>query len=291
MNGKGPEDRRPAVNKCAAGTPPGMLEEKQALDARLGRIKHKMVVLSGKGGVGKSSTAVNLACSLARRGLKTGILDVDIHGPNVPKLLGIEGRTIGVEGESMLPFQWSPNLKVMSISFLLRERHTAVIWRGPLKMGAIKQFLKDVKWGDLDWLVVDAPPGTGDEPLSVLQLIEEMDGCVIVTTPQELALLDVEKCITFCEQVERPILGLVENMTHVVCPDCGGRIEMFGPTGGARELAERRGVRYLGEVPFEPLVARLADQGKPAVEAAPDSQVSAAFQKIAEHILQLVEEK
>jgi len=255
---------------------------------RLRNIRHKVVVLSGKGGVGKSTVAVNLAVALAREH-RVGLMDVDIHGPNVPKMLGIEGQTLGVEKESIIPFQWRDNLKVMSIAFLLQGRDSAVIWRGPLKMIAIRQFITDVEWGKLDWLVIDAPPGTGDEPLSVLQLIEDLDGCIIVTTPQEVSLLDVAKCVTFCEKVGRRILGLVENMTHLVCPHCGKKVDLY-PSGGVGRFAEQRGLEVLGSVPFEPQIARLSDEGKPVVVAAPESDTAKAFLALADKVCALLEE-
>jgi len=263
-------------------------EMRRRIMERLCDIRHKVVVLSGKGGVGKSTVAVNLAVALARQH-RVGLMDVDIHGPNVPKMLGIEGQTLGVEKESIIPFQWGDNLKVMSIAFLLQGRDSAVIWRGPLKMIAIRQFITDVEWGKLDWLVIDAPPGTGDEPLSVLQLIEDLDGCIIVTTPQEVALLDVAKCVTFCEKVGRRILGLVENMTHLVCPHCGKKVELY-PSGDVERFAGQRGLKVLGSVPFEPRIARLSDEGKPVVVAAPETDTAKAFLALADKVCSLLED-
>jgi len=260
-------------------------EMRRRIMERLRDIRHKVVVLSGKGGVGKSTVAVNLAVALA----SVGLMDVDIHGPNVPKMLGIEGQTLGVEKESIIPFQWGDSLKVMSIAFLLQGRDSAVIWRGPLKMIAIRQFITDVEWGKLDWLVIDAPPGTGDEPLSVLQLIEDLDGCVIVTTPQEVALLDVAKCVTFCEKVGRRVLGLVENMTHLVCPHCGKKVELY-PSGGVEGFAKQRELEVLARVPFEPQIARLSDEGKPVVVAAPESDTAKAFLALADKVCSLLED-
>ena len=274
-------ERRPEENEQQR-------EMRRRIMERLRNIRHKVVVLSGKGGVGKSTVAVNLAVALAKKH-RVGLMDVDIHGPNVPKMLGIEGQTLGVEKESIIPFGWGDNLKVMSIAFLLQGRDSAVIWRGPLKMIAIRQFITDVEWGKLDWLVIDAPPGTGDEPLSVLQLIEDLDGCIIVTTPQEVALLDVAKCVTFCEKVGRRILGLVENMTHLVCPHCGKKVELY-PSGGVEGFAKQRELEVLARVPFEPQIARLSDEGKPVVVAAPESDTAKAFLALADKVCSLLED-
>jgi Mrp family chromosome partitioning ATPase len=184
--------------------------DRQALQKRLCLIKHKILVLSGKGGVGKSTVAANLAISLTLAGKKVGLLDVDIHGPSIPKLLNLEDRTPQIVDESIIPIELGDNLKVMSLGFLLRGRDDAIIWRGPMKMGAIKQFLQDVEWGNLDYLVIDLPPGTGDEPLSVCQLIDNPDGAIVVTTPQEVALADVRKSIHFCQSLQLPVLGVVK---------------------------------------------------------------------------------
>ena len=195
-------------------------EDDRLLQDRMSHIRHKIVVLSGKGGVGKSTVAVNIAVGLMMSGKKVGLLDVDIHGPSVPTMLGLEKeRAQGADGE-LIPVIWE-NMKVMSLGFLLENQDHAVIWRGPMKMGVIKQFLKDVAWGDLDFLVVDSPPGTGDEPLSVCQLLGTVDGAVIVTTPQKVAAIDVRKSITFCRQLNVPVMGVVENMSGFACPKCG----------------------------------------------------------------------
>ena len=197
-------------------------EEKRELKENLDKIGHKIIVLSGKGGVGKSTVAVNIAVSLSQRGLKVGLLDIDIHGPSIPKLLGIEDEKLyGSELGKLMPIVYGESMKVISIGFLVGKTDDAVIWRGPLKYGAIMQFLKDVSWGELDYLIIDSPPGTGDEPLSVCQLIENPDGAIVVTTPQDLAVIDVRKSITFCNKLNMPILGVIENMNGFVCPHCG----------------------------------------------------------------------
>lgn len=201
--------------------------EEKALSETLSRISHKLVVISGKGGVGKSTIAVNLAYGLAVRGQRVGILDVDIHGPNVAKMLGLDGQrlTAGPRGK-MAPLE-ANTVKVMSMASLLEDPDSPVVWRGPLKMNAIRQFLTEIDWGVLDYLVIDAPPGTGDEPLSVCQLIPDMDGSIIVKTPQEVALLDSRKCVHFSKLLDVPVLGIVENMSGLICPHCGGRIDLF----------------------------------------------------------------
>ena len=227
---------------------------------RMAQIKHKMIVMSGKGGVGKSTVAAYLATSLARRGKAVGLLDTDIHGPSIPKMLGIEDKRIGLMNDTVIPAIVSENLKVMSIAFLLQSRQDAVIWRGPLKMGIIEEFLANVDWGPLDYLIIDSPPGTGDEPLSVCQLIPGLDGAVVVATPQEIALADVEKSIGFCGQVKIPIVGVIENMSGFVCPHCGESVDIF-KTGGAERLARTMGVRFLGRLPMVPEVVDACDRG------------------------------
>jgi Mrp family chromosome partitioning ATPase len=257
--------------------------DRQRLHRRLCRIEHKVLVLSGKGGVGKSTVAVNLAVALMGRGKRVGLLDVDIHGPSVPTMLALEGEQILSEGDCLLPVELG-ELKVMSIGFLLRRREEAVIWRGPLKMGVIKQFLKDVEWGDLDYLIVDAPPGTGDEPLSVCQLIEDADGAIIVTTPQEVALASVRKSITFCRQLGLRVLGVVENMSGFVCPHCGTKTEVFLAGGGERMAREMK-VPFLGRIPLEAGISVSGDNGRPFVSAATVSETTTAFENIVRSIL------
>jgi ATP-binding protein involved in chromosome partitioning len=257
--------------------------DRQKLHRRLCRIEHKVLVLSGKGGVGKSTVAVNLAVALAGKGKRVGLLDVDIHGPSVPTMLALEGEQLLSEGDSLLPVELG-ELKVMSIGFLLRRREEAVIWRGPMKMGVIKQFLQDVEWGDLDYLIVDAPPGTGDEPLSVCQLIEDADGAIIVTTPQEVALASVRKSITFCRQLDLRVLGVVENMSGFVCPHCGTKTEVFLAGGGERMAREMK-VPFLGRIPLETGISLSGDNGRPFVHAAPASGPATVFENIVRSIL------
>ena len=262
--------------------------ERQALQSRMCQIKQKVLVLSGKGGVGKSTVAVNLAAALAMAGKKVGLLDIDIHGPSVPKLLNMEEARAISGGNALVPVKVPCDnsiLKVMSIGFLLPKRDDAVIWRGPMKYGIIKQFLTDVEWGELDYLVVDSPPGTGDEPLSVVQLIENADGAVIVTTPQQVAVQDVRKCVTFCRQLNLPVLGVVENMSGFTCPKCGEHLQIFGSDGG-RVMAQEMGVPYLTAIPIETDVVASGENGKPIVQSHPHSETAKAVGRIVRQIIE-----
>ena len=246
-------------------------------------IKHKIVVLSGKGGVGKTTVATNLAVSFAKRGKNAGILDVDIYGPNVPKLLGLEGQHPTVVGESINPIIGPQDIKVMSMGFLLRKDDDAVAWRGPLVAKAITQFLSDVRWGELDVLVVDLPPGTGDEILSILQSIPDIDGVVIVSTPQEVAVLDARRAIQLVEKMGVPVLGIVENMSEFVCPKCGEVYKIFGE-GAAKKAAEEYGIDHLGTLPLDPRVITLSDEGTPFVIKEPESKVAHAFSDLVDKL-------
>ena len=249
-------------------------------------VKYKFLVLSGKGGVGKSSIAVNLAVWLSMQGKNVGLLDIDIHGPSVPKLLNLEHMNIQAMDDKMMPVDYSNNLKVISVGFLLRSKADALIWRGPMKHNVIKQFVTDVFWGDLDYLVVDCPPGTGDEPLSIAQLLGRIDGAIIVTTPQQLAVVDVKKCITFCRQLNLPVLGVVENMSGLVCPHCNQHIEVFTGNGG-EEMARDFKVPLLGKIPIDPALAHACDIGKPFVDAAYKNLTAEAIRSVFEPLLQI----
>lgn len=241
-----------------------MQAEQEQIAQNLKRIKHQILVLSGKGGVGKSSIAVNLAVWLSMLGKKVGLLDIDIHGPSIPKLLNLEGRRLQGEGNKIEPVLYNNTLKVVSIGFLIPDENAALIWRGPMKHSIIKQFVSDVCWGDLDYLVIDCPPGTGDEPLSVVQLLGEADGAVVVTTPQQLAVADVKKCITFCKQLNLTVLGIIENMSGFVCPHCNQSTDIFKGDGG-RQMAKDFDVPFLGSVPIDPNMVPAADLGKPFI--------------------------
>jgi ATP-binding protein involved in chromosome partitioning len=270
--------------------------EREAIELRMSQVKHRILVLSGKGGVGKSTVACYLSLSLALAGRRVGLLDVDIHGPSIPKMLGLEGRTPEITPRTMLPISYGKNLKVMSMGFLLPSDRDAVIWRGPLKMGAIKQFLRDVEWGPLDYLVIDSPPGTGDEPLSVCQLIPArrqgstfLDGALIVTTPQELSLVDVRKSISFCRKLQMPVLGVIENMSGFVCPNCGHETQIF-KSGGGERMAREMGVPFLGQIPIDARVVDASDAGESYLAAYPDSPAASAFNRAIQPILNMKRE-
>ncbi|MDD5728814.1 MAG: Mrp/NBP35 family ATP-binding protein [Victivallales bacterium] len=260
--------------------------ERQELARRMCAVKHKIVVLSGKGGVGKSTVAVNLALALSLEGFKVGLLDVDIHGPSIPTMLNLKNVRIMQGHKGIVPVQVGPNLKVISVAFFLENQDQAVIWRGPMKMGVIKQFLKDVDWGELDFLVVDCPPGTGDEPLSVIQLINNIDGALVVTTPQEVAAADVRRSIAFCAKLEMPVIGVIENMSGFRCPKCNEVTHIFRE-GGGKKLAAEMKVKFLGSVPIDPAIAEAGDKGTPFVRAFADSGSAEEFAKIIEPIIAL----
>jgi len=253
-----------------------METEQAQVRQRMAQIKHKILVLSGKGGVGKSTVAVNLAVSLSLAGKPTGLLDIDIHGPSVPKILNLEGRTVQAMPDAILPIEAGKNLKVMSIGFLLASRDDAVIWRGPMKYRMIQQFLREVERGELDYLIIDSPPGTGDEPLSIIQLLENADGAVVVTTPQEVALSDVRKSITFCRSLNLPVLGVLENMSGFICPKCGERTDIF-KSGGGENMAMSMNVPFLGRIPIDPQIVDACDAGQPYVDKYRESQAAQAF--------------
>ena len=255
---------------------------RQALDRRMCGVKNKIIVMSGKGGVGKSTTAVNLALALVQQGKKVGLLDIDLHGPSIPKMLGLEGQHPDADENGIYPLE-AAGLKLMSIGFLIESTSDAMIMRGPMKHGAIQQLLADVVWGDLDYLLLDCPPGTGDEPLSAVQLLGPHSAAVVVTTPQDVALTDVEKSLSFCRELKLPVLGLIENMSGFICPHCGERSDIF-KSGGAQKLADKTGTVVLAQVPFEPLVVIGGDSGMPHILAYPDSATSVTMLGVAETI-------
>lgn len=240
------------------------LEQQGRLKRNLAKIKHKLIVISGKGGVGKTTVAVNLAYELALKGNKTGILDVDIHGPNIAKMLGIEGRKLTGSEWGIEPIEVLSGLKAVSLALLLDNADQPVIWRGPLKMLTIKQFLSDVNWGELDYFIVDSPPGTGDEPLSVCQLIPDLNGAIIVTTPQDVAVLDSRKCVMFAKELKIPVIGVIENMSGFICPFCKKEIDLFG-AGGGKKSADDLKVPFLGSIAMEPEIVKLGDSGQPFI--------------------------
>ena len=255
------------------------------LRARMDRVGRKILVLSGKGGVGKSTVAANLAASLAAAGKKVGLLDVDLHGPSIPKILGLDGERIAVNPDGdIAPIQVAENLWVVSVGLLLDSANDAVIWRGPMKYNVIRQFLKDVAWGRLDYLVIDSPPGTGDEPLAVVQLVGEGAWAIVVTTPQDLAVADVRRSVSFCRTLSLHVAGIVENMSGLVCPHCGQVVELF-KTGGGEKLAAETGVPFLGRIPLDPQIVVSGDAGRPFVLAFADSPAAKAFASVVNPIL------
>ena len=261
------------------------------IEASLGRIRNKILVMSGKGGVGKSSVAAYLSVALAKKNKKVGLMDVDLHGPSIPRMLGLKGTVgQGTNGGKATPIQYLPNLQVISVEPLMGEdKDAATIWRGPLKIGVIRQFISDIQWNDLDYLIIDSPPGTGDEPLTVAQTIPGAKA-LIVTTPQEISLADVRKSIRFCRQVHMEILGLVENMSGLTCPHCGKAIDLFKSNGGML-TAKRENLRLLGSLPIEPLVVTGADEGDMSILENMEIPFSKSFNTIVEEIMEITEGK
>ena len=261
-------------------------EQEAKVKDSLDKIKNKFIVMSGKGGVGKTSTSVNLSIALANRGFKVGIMDVDLHGPDVPRMLGLGGMLDLNQNRKLNPAKVSDNLKAVSIESLTPSKDEAIIWRGPIKYSAIQQFIGDVEWGDLDFLIIDSPPGTGDEPLTVAQTIKDAKA-IIVTTPQEVALADVRKSISFCKTVKMDIFGIIENMSGLPCPHCGETINLFG-SGGGEKTALTSGLTFLGSIPFDPNVVLCGDSGTCFRDVHADSLVTKAFDQIAGKMAELV---
>lgn len=258
-------------------------QKNRALNDALKAMRFKIFVMSGKGGVGKSSVTVNLGAALAEMGFKVGIMDVDVHGPSVPRLLGLpDGAVSGVSGGKIVPMRVSDRLAVISMDVLMPDRDSAIIWRGPKKAGAIQQFVSDVDWGELDFFIIDSPPGTGDEHLTILRLVPDAL-CLMVTTPQEIALADVRKAMSFLRELKAKVLGVVENMSGLSCPHCGGNIDIF-KTGGGLELARKYQVPFLGAIPLDPKAAHAADQGRPAVLMDEAGAAKSAFFALAENV-------
>ncbi len=253
-------------------------------------IKYKIVIMSGKGGVGKSTIATNLAFSLSMHGAEVGLLDVDINGPDIAKMLNIEDERLGTDDGYIVPVIVPPHLKVVSMAFLLQDRDTPVIWRGPLKMQAIQQFLGDVRWGELDYLIIDLPPGTGDEPLSIAQLIPNSNGAIVVTTPQDVALLDSRKAVNFAKTLKMPIIGILENMSGLICPHCKKTIDLF-KTGGGFKAAMDLSVPFLGKIPIDPKIVETGDNGKPFVLTYSKSKSAKKFNDVIKKIEDFVNKK
>jgi len=262
--------------------------QRDELEVRMLLIRHKLLVLSGKGGVGKSTVAVNLATALADAGRRVGLLDVDLHGPSVPGLLGLDYAPQPGHAGGMAPAKVSENLWAMSLQFFLPEDDAAVIWRGPRKYSAIREMLAGVDWGHLDCLVVDAPPGTGDEALALVELLGSGTGAVIVSTPQRVAVSDVRRALGFCKTLDLPVLGVIENMSGFVCPHCGETTDIF-LSGGAETMAADAGVPFLGRIPMDPAVVLAGERGVPHVQAYAGSPAAAAFSAAIEPLLTLTE--
>ncbi len=252
-------------------TIPKQGEEDKKLRERMGKIKHKILVISGKGGVGKSTVAANLAYAFAADGDSAGILDIDIHGPSQGRINGIEGIQMSVNPDNSINPIEKDGIKIITMASLLQDTDQPVIWRGPLKMKAIKQFLSDINWGELDYLVIDSPPGTGDEPLSVVQLLPEMDGSIIVTQPQDLSLLDARKTVKFSQTIGLKVLGIIENMSGFICPHCGKRTDIF-KSGGGEKAAQEMKIPFLGRIPIETAIMESGELGKPFVKMFPESE-------------------
>jgi ATP-binding protein involved in chromosome partitioning len=267
-------------------------EEESLLNIRMKKIKHKIAIISGKGGVGKTVTAVNLAIAFAMQDYnnRVGLLDADLHGPCVPKMLGMEGQKLRVGPIGAFPALGPLGVKVVSMAFLLEGKEVPVIWRGPLKMKAIRQFLEEIVWGELDFLLIDLPPGTGDEPLSVLKLLPDMDGIVIVTIPSEVSQTVVGKTITFSRQLKVPVIGIIENMSGFVCPECGTETHIFR-SGGGEKISQEFSVQFLGKIPLDPRICEASDLGHPFIKEYPESPASKAFLKIVEKITAFIQKE
>jgi ATP-binding protein involved in chromosome partitioning len=286
------EEKSDSLSESNACTDPqtAQYEEQQKLKINMNKIRHKIAIISGKGGVGKSTVTVNLAMAFAMHGCadNVGILDADIHGPSVPKMLGLRGQRLqSLQAGLIFPVTGLLGIRVVSMDFLLSSDEAPVIWRGPLKMKAIQQFLSDIMWGELEFLFIDLPPGTGDEPLSVMQLIPEMDGVVIVTIPSEVSQIVVKKAVTFARQLGIPIIGIIENMSGFICPKCGTEVNIF-KEGGGRKIAEDLSVPFLGRIPIDPEICSDSDSGLPFITEHADSAAAKAFTGIVtkiEHFL------
>ena len=271
---------------CSPGQSTKESRQEHSVQQSLNKIKNKYIVMSGKGGVGKTSVSVNLAMALSKSGYKVGIMDVDLHGPDIPRMLGLNGMLELNANQKLKPISYSKNLKAVSVESLTPDKDSAIIWRGPVKHSAITQFIGDVDWGNLDFLIIDAPPGTGDEPLTIAQTIPDAKA-IIVTTPQEISLADVRKSINFCKTVKMDIVGLIENMSGTTCPHCGEVLELFGSGGGERTALDT-GIKFLGRIPFDHNIVSSADAGISFQDKYADSQAAKGFADIAANIAKSV---
>ncbi len=267
---------------CSPGQSTDAARQEHSVQQTLNKIKNKYVVMSGKGGVGKTSVSVNLAMALSKSGYKVGLMDVDLHGPDIPRMLGLNGMMELNANQKLKPISYSKNLKAVSIESLTPDKDNAIIWRGPVKHSAITQFIGDVDWGELDFLIIDAPPGTGDEPLTVAQTVPDAKA-IIVTTPQEISLADVRKSINFCKIVKMDIVGIIENMSGATCPHCGEVLELFGSGGGEKTAADTE-LKFLGRIPFDHNIVSSADAGISFMDNHADSQAAKVFADIASKI-------
>jgi ATP-binding protein involved in chromosome partitioning len=263
-------------------------KQDEAIKKNLNQIKQVIVVLSGKGGVGKSTVSTNLALTLSQQGKKVGLLDSDIHGPTIPTMLGLSNRRITQTTDGLKPIKATENLQVLSMGFLIENQDDAIIWRGPMKMGAIKQLIGDFNWGALDYLIIDLPPGTGDEPLSIAQIIPKITGAIIVTTPQDVALVSVRKSITFVNKIKIPILGIIENMSGFTCPHCKKQIDIF-KNGGGKKAADEFNLSFLGSIPLDPTIVETGDTG--SINLLKDTILATSFVSIAENVKNSIKKK
>lgn len=265
------------------------IKQREAIEENLKDVKYKLVIMSGKGGVGKSTVTSSLATAFVHLGLSAGIIDSDMHGPSIPKILGVESLRGTIQGDDnfIYPLEINKNLKIISLDLLIDKKDTPIIWRGPLKMKMISDFLERVKWGKLDFLLFDLPPGTGDEPLSIAQTLPSTDGVIIVTTPQEVALHSVRKSIRFSQELKMPVLGIIENMSGFVCPHCNKEVDIFGK-GNTKKTAEDFGIRYLGEIPIDPQVSKQGDRGEMLNFDSKESFSAQRFLEIAKSIIDIL---
>jgi ATP-binding protein involved in chromosome partitioning len=263
-------------------------KQQESIKKNLSQIKQVIVILSGKGGVGKSTVSTNLALTLAQQGHNVGLLDSDMHGPTIPTMLGLENTRIMQSDDGLKPVQATENLKVLSMGFLIKNQDEAIIWRGPMKMGAIRQLIGDFNWGPLDYLIIDLPPGTGDEPLSIAQIIPKITGAIIVTTPQDVALVSVRKSITFVNKLKIPVVGIIENMSGFTCPHCGKKVDIF-KTGGGKKASEDFNLPFLGDIPLDPTIVETGDSGTTTMIK--DSTLSTSFEKIAENVKKSIKDQ
>jgi len=278
------ETQQNNASACSAGAQKMAQDiQSQTIKSTLEKIKNKLIVMSGKGGVGKSSIAANIAVGLSNRDFKVGLMDVDLHGPSIHGIMGIQGMLEITSEKLVIPKAFNDNLKVVSMQSLMHEADQAVIWRGPLKNGVIRQFISDMQWGELDYLIIDSPPGTGDEPLSVVQTIPDTRA-IVVTTPQNVALADVRKSINFCKKMNMDIVGLVENMGPFRCPHCDKEIALF-KKGGGKTTAEKEQIPFLGTVPFDTQVVHACDDGKPTMDQSIDNDYTRAMTAVIDQIL------